>query len=416
MTLVAERPNVNILLGNGNLATEVDNADGLAIIVIGAPVGYVLSETLLYSKRGAQLAGATEADDVTNAALVYEHIQDFYTEAGDGTPLRVLLVPAATTLVQLFTPGHATNTALLNKLKAENGKMRLLGVALNPAAAEVAGPTGITADLLTAIPLAQAFADAEFDAFRPLDIVLEGRLFTGTTTNAYDLRTLEAPSVAVTIGRDSLRAAALVTAGIAVASKYAQVGKVLGRLSAMPVQRSIGRVKSGKLAGITAAELSGGKLVTELSDGKGGDLDILYNKGYIFPLIHSGRDGFFYNGDATCTARTDDYAFIKLSRTIHTAARIARATYLLELLDDVDVDPVTGYLSAIQVASFQNELRKALEDGMGTNISSVTVFVDPKQNVLSTSTIKALVTIVPKGSAEHIEATVQYDNPFKTAS
>jgi hypothetical protein len=416
MTLVAKRPNVKVNLGNGNLARLVDNEDGLALLVIGAPAGYVLSETLFYSLRAAELAGATAAADATANALVYEHIKDFYVEAGDGAALRVLLVPAATTMAQMFTVANAAFVAIQNKLKDENGAIRLLGVALNPAAAEVAGAAGITADLLAAIPLAQTFADAEFAAFRPLDIVLEGRLFTGTTTNATDLRTLNAPSVAVTIGRDQLRSAELVTAGVTLASKYAAVGKVLGRLSAMPVQRSIGRVRSGKLEGITQASLSGGTLVNSLTDGDGGDLSILDGKGYIFPLVHPGKDGHFYNNDATCVALTNDYAYLKLSRTIHKAARIARTIYLEELLDDVEIDRVTGYLPAIEVSRFQDELKEAISGQMGANISAVTVYVDPKQNVLSAAKITALVQIVPRGTTEQIEATVEYDNPFKTAA
>ncbi|GGG33379.1 DUF2586 family protein [Hymenobacter glacieicola] len=414
--MLSERPNVNVLLGNGNLAREVDNPDGLALLVIGAPAGYQLTEALLYSLRGAELAGATAEADLAANALVYEHIKDYFVEAGDGAALRVLLVPNATTMAQLFSPGNAAYTSLQTKLKEEKGVVRLLGVALNPAAAEVAGGAGITADLLAAIPLAQTFANAEFDAFRPLDIVLEGRLFTGTATNATDLRTLNAPSVAVTIGRDQLRVNDLVAAGLTLANKFAQVGKVLGRLSAMPVQRSIGRVKSGALEGITQASLSGSTLVTSLSDGKGGDLSILDGKGYIFPLIHAGKDGFFYNNDATCVAKTNDYAYLKLSRTIKKAARIARTIYLEELLDDVLIDRATGYLPAIEVSRFQQTLKTAIEEQMGENISAVTVYVDPKQNVLSASKIKALVRVVPRGTAEQIEATVEYNNPFNTAA
>jgi hypothetical protein len=414
-----KRPNVKILLGNGNLATTVDNEDGLAMLVLSAPVGYTLTEALLYSRRGAELAGATALLDVANQALVYEHISDFYTEAVEGTPLQIVLVGANTTIQDIFSPGSPANTTIANRLKALNGSIRLLGVGLNPAAAEVAGAAGITADLAEAIPMAQAFADAEFKAFRPLDIVLEGRLFTGTTNNALDLRTYNAPNVAVTIGRDADRAAALVTAGIPVASKYAQVGRVLGRLSSIPVQRSLGRVKDKALVGVGNACLSGGKLVSELTDGDFGDLDILNGKGYIFPLIHGGKSGFFYNDDPTCSplSKDNDYSFIRLSRTMNKAARVTRATYLEELLNDIDVDRATGYLAPIEVANFQNELQKALEDSMGANVATdgITVFVDPKQNVLSISKIQALVTIVPRGTNEQIEVTIQYNNPFKTS-
>ena len=410
-----ERPNVKIQLGNGQLGRTVENADGLALLIVSAPLGYALSESRLFSLRGAQLAGATAAADAANQALVSEHIADFYGEAGDGTPLLVLLVPAATTMVSLFTPGGAGFGVLKNALKNEAGAIRLLGVALNPAAAEVAGPAGITADLAAGIPLAQAFANAEFAAFRPLDIVLEGRLFSGTATAALDLRTLNAKNVAVAIGRDQLRSAALVAAGIAVASKYAQVGKLLGRLAAVPVQRSIGRVKDGARPGLVQASLSGGTLVSDLSDGPGGDLNLLGGKGYIFPLMHAGKDGYFYNDDPTCTASTDDYAYIKDSRVINKACRVARATYLEELLDDVQIDPRTGFLPAIEVARFQNVLKNAVEGQLQAagNIVACDVYVNPRQNVTATAKITALLTITKVATAAQIVATVQFDNPFK---
>lgn len=410
------KPEVNVLLGNGQLGKELDSADGAALLVLSAPVGYTLGATLFYSLRDAEVAGATDILDVTNTALVYEHIKDFYQEAGDGAPLRVLLVADTTTLANLFTPGHATNTALVNRLRLESGVVRLVGVALNPAAAEVVGASGITADLLAAIPLAQTFANSEFVAFRPVDILLEGRLFSGTSAAALNLRTLTAKNVAVTIGRDQLRVNALVTSGIAVASKFAQVGKVLGRLAAIPVQRSMGRVKDGKLVGITQASLSGGKLVSELTDGVGGDLALLTGKGYIFPLIHPGKDGFFYNDDPNCAADTDDYAFIKDSRVINKAARIARATYLEELLDEVLIDPATGYLAAIEVARFQNVLKNAVERQMQAagNIVACSVYVNPIQNVTATSKIVAVLKITKMATGREITATVEFTNPFNS--
>lgn len=409
------RPNVSIVLGNGNLGRQLDSEDGAALLVIGAPAGYVLTETLFYSLRGAELAGATAAADIANTALVWEHIADFYTEAGDGAPLRVLLVPVATTLTTLFTQASAAYVAVQNRLKAEAGIIRLLAVALNPVVAEASGAGGVTADLATAVPLAQAFATAEFAAFRPLDIALEGRAFGGTATAALDLRGLASKNVSVTIGRDQLRSAALVTAGIAVASKYAQVGRLLGRLAAMPVQRSIGRVRSGKLVGLVQASLSGGALVSGLSDGPGGDLNLLGGKGYIFPLQHAGKDGFFYNDDPTCTALTDDYAYVKDSRVINKAARIARATYLEELLDEVRVDPRTGYLAAIEVARFQNVLQNAVEGQMTAagNIVACGVYVNPKQNVTVTGKIVAVLSITKMATGSQIVATVEFDNPFK---
>jgi hypothetical protein len=383
--------------------------------VVGVPAAYaaLILANKFYSRRDAEVAGYTHENDVAQKALAWEHIKDFYAEAGEGAPLYVLPVANDTTLTELFTLTEADSLTLQHLLQAEGGTIRLMAVALNPVVAEVAGGSGVTADLLTAVPLAQAFSVAEFDHYRPIDLVLEGRAFSATAAAAYDLRTLDSNSVAVTIGRDQLRVAELVAAGITVANKFAAVGGLLGRLAAGPVQRSIARVRSGKLVGITQASLSGGTLVSTLADTS---LDVLTDKAYIFPLIHPGKDGFFYNDDPTCAALTDDYAFIKEGRVIKKAARIARAVYLEELNDDVAVDATTGKLPPIEIARFQNVLESAIQNQMvvAGEAVAVSVFVDPNQNVTATDKIKAVVRITKKATAKFIEATVEFFNPFNS--
>ena len=416
------RPNVTIIQGNGRLGRQAASQDGVAVLVVGLPAAYLAllsASRLFYSRRDAETAGLTEAHDAAQNALVWEHIKDFYTEAPDGSPLHLVPVPAATSLTALFTAGSAANTALANYLQAQGGSIRLLAAALNPAAAEVAA-SGPTADALAAIPLAQAFTQAEFARFRPLSIVLEGRLFGGSAASATDLRTLGSNRVSLAVGRDSVRAAALVAgrvdasgqalAGISLASKYAQVGQALGRLAAIPVQRSIGRVKDGPLVGTLAAELSGGQPVSALA---GTDLDVLDAKGYLFPLIHPGKDGFYFNEDPTCAALTDDYAYIKDGRVADKTSRVARTVYLDELLDDVRVDPSTGRLAIIEVARFQNVLENAVNTQLTAQgeISGCTVFVDPAQDVLATSQIQATVAIVPVATGRQLTVTVQFSNP-----
>jgi hypothetical protein len=382
--------------------------------VLCLPAAYIatITETVFYSRRDAEVAGLTEAADAQYNALGWEHIKDFYAEVPEGAPLLILPVANDLDLVDVFTTTSAAYSSLTDLLKEREGLVRLLAVALNPVTAEAAGPSGITADLLAAIPLAQTFAVAEFNKYRPIDVLLEGRAFSGTSAAAYDLRTLGANSVAVMVGRESLRADKLVAAGLSVAGKFAAVGTLLGRAAAEPVQRSVARVRSGKLTNYVQASLSGGKLVKKLDDVA--DVDVLTDKGYIFPRILAGKNGFFFNDCPTCTAKTDDYAWLNDSRVIKKAARITRAVLIEELNEDVAIDPASGKLSQIAVAVFKNALESAIEDQMkkAGEISGVTVEIDPNQNVTATDKIKALVRVVKKATARTIEATVEFNNPF----
>ena len=98
----------------------------------------------------------------------------------------------------------------------------------------------------------------------------------------------------------------LITAGIDNAIDMAAIGFMLGKIAKIPVQRSIARVKDGDL-GWVSASFSGGNLVSSYTDG---ELDAINDKGYIFACKIVGKNGFFFNDEPTCTAATDDYAFI----------------------------------------------------------------------------------------------------------
>jgi hypothetical protein len=79
----------------------------------------------------------------------------------------------------------------------------------------------------------------------------------------------------------------------------------------------------------------------------------------------------------------------------------------------VRVDPSTGRLPAIEVARFQNVLQNAVDAQLTANgeIVACTVFVDPAQNVVATSQIKAVCSVVPMATGRQYDVTVQFSNP-----
>jgi hypothetical protein len=295
-------------------------------------------------------------------------------------------------------------------LASQEGKIKLLGVALNPAT-EAATGTGPDADLTAAIPLAQAFYDAEFAEYRPIQIILEGRQFSGTPAAADDLRANSANRVSVMVARNTTRWAALATAGITKAAKAAQLGRALGRVAGVPVQRNIGRVQDGALVGVPEAELSGGQDLGELISA---DIDALNDKGYLFYRKFQQKNGFFFADDPTCVALTDDYAFIARGRVMDKAARITYRVLLDELNDEIEVDPDTGQIAAIEVKALENSIDSALDAEMVAlgNLSGIDeIFIDPEQDVLATDKIEVLETLVPVGYKKNLSATIQYSNP-----
>lgn len=81
-----------------------------------------------------------------------------------------------------------------------------------------------------------------------------------------------------------------------------------------------------------------------MTDGQNTDLyrtkwPTIHNKGYIFFRSFVGKQGVFFNYDATATSTTDDYAQLSRYRTIFKAIRIAYTTYINELLSNTSLQP-----------------------------------------------------------------------------
>ena len=249
---------------------------------------------------------------------------------------------------------------------------------------------GLDPDVLTAMPKAQALAVwAADNLYAPLFVILEGRHFT-SASDAPDLTALAYNRVGVFIGdvvTDSINAA---------------VGTLAGRIAAAPVQRNIGRVASGALA---PEEMFIGSSSVDLAMSV---VDALYAKGYICPRIYVGLPGYYMVDDHLAVAGTDDYAHLTARRTVDKAARIAYVTMLQFLLDEIEVN-ADGTMQTPILKSWQAAVEDAINQQMTAagELSMVAgsgckFFIDPKQNILSTSKVEGTLKVRPFGYARDI--------------
>lgn len=395
--------------------SQTSAKDGVSLLVMNLPAGYTgITGSIFYNLPQAEAAGFTQAKDLTNNYLAWEHIKDFYAESPAGTELHVVTVPATTTFTNLFTVANAAYVLMQARLALYQGYIKLIGVALKPTT-DTAG-TGVSADIITAAPLAQAFANFEFSKLRPVDIILEGRLFSGTAAAATNLRSLLSGNVSVVVARDADRKATLTTAGNTGAANYAALGLALGTASAVHVGRNIGRVASGALPGVVNSEFSGGQ--KPYTDIDGDALDVLNDKGYIFMDKYLGASGWYWNDDHTCDLVTQSNAQLANNRVLNKMARIVIATYVQKLKDEVLTNAVTGKISAIEIATYQNLLQKAVVDEMINNpditrvreISDAKVTLDPNQNVNATSKTVVKLSAVLLGINRTIQTQLELVN------
>lgn len=385
-------PRVKINYLNGLIGTAPDNQDGLlGLVVLGATAvstTFVLGTPYrLVRPEDLTALGIT----ATNNARIVELVKQFYAEAEEGTPV-YLIGFEATSMTSVL---DVDNGPMKGVLQALRGALRGLIVA-SASTATVTVEDGLDPDVLTAMPKAQALADwAADNIYAPVFVILEGRHFT-SAADAPDLTALAYNRVGVFIG-DTVKS-----------SINACVGTLAGRIAASPVQRNIGRVASGALAPV---EMFIGDAPVDQAMSV---VDALYAKGYICPRIYVGLSGFYFVDDSLATAKTDDYAHLTARRTIDKAARIAYLTMLQFMLDDIELN-TDGTMQQPVLKDWQAQVERAINTQMSAagelsvvDGSGCKFWINPKQNVLTTSKVEGTLKVRPFGYSREIIVNIGF--------
>ena len=385
-------PRIKIQFLNGQLGTVGESPDGLFGLVCGAAA---VTKTLELGKAYTLHTFdelATLGVTSENNPRLYKHVQDFYTEAEEGTKLIIFPVDKAKTFTELCDK----NTGVIKELiTAENGALRGIFVAGDGREATVT-TNGLDNDLFTALPKAQQLAEwATVSLYAPLFIILEGRGYKGGVVK--DLHKETYNRVGVLIG-DTVKA-----------SEGAAVGLMAGRLATLPVQRNIARVKNGALKPITM--FLGEKPVEENASA----VSDLYDAGYITPRKYVGKAGYFFTDDRLACEQTDDYAHITARRTIDKAYRIAYTALLELMMDELAVND-DGTLRHGIIMAWQQMMENAVNRAMtgagelsaDENGAGCKAYIDPKQDVLSTSKIELVLKVRPFGYARYVDVKLGF--------
>ena len=385
-------PRIKIQFLNGQLGTVGESPDGLFALVCGAAA--VTKKLELGKAYTLHTFDELDALGVTaeNNPRLYKHVQDFYTEAEEGTKLIIFPVDKTKTFTELCDK----DTGVIKELiTAENGALRGIFVAGDGREATIT-TNGLDNDLFTALSKAQQLAEwATTSLYAPLFVILEGRGYKDSAVK--DLHKEAYNRVGVLIG-DTVKA-----------SEGAAVGLMAGRLATLPVQRNIARVKNGALKPV--AMFIGEKPVEENASA----VSDLYDAGYITPRKYVGKAGYFFTDDRLACEQTDDYAHITARRTIDKAYRIAYAALLELMMDELSVNE-DGTLQHGIIMAWQQMMENAVNRAMtaagelsadadGTGCKA---YVDPTQNVLSTSKIELTLKVRPFGYARYVDVKLGF--------
>lgn len=383
---------IQVLSGGLNRRNAV--ADSVSGLVVGgvavSPGGVQLNTPYKLSEIGdAEALGIQQGYDDAMVIHVYEHIKEFFRMCPNGT-LWLLVCAQTVTLSQMIAQPTSPAVTLLN---AANGEISQLGIYYN-------NPTPpSTFDMSTVVPAAQLLADDYFLHHQPNCILIGGNNFDYTSID--DLGSLASKNVSVVVGGHTE----------IVNNEYAMLGTALGTVALSRVNECIGWVQKFNIAGsnVQIPTISG----VPYNNIGASVREEMQTKAYIFPITHIGKSGIYFNDSRTCTDKDSDYAFIENVRTINKAAKLTREALLPFLNSPVTVD-AEGKLSQEVVKSYENAIRKLIDEQMARNqeVSSFDVYVDPNQDILSTSQLDVKLTIVPTGTSRNIIVKLGFENPF----
>lgn len=393
-------PYVKINFANGAIggsAAMDDGCTGLLCSAAAVPDKFVLGTNyLITSLQQLQQLGIDNDSEGVNAN-VYKCVRDFYSEAPKGTKLYIRGVADTVTVDELTDPdeGH-----VLPLLKYANGEIRTLVVKATDAAGyEATIAHGLDELVYAAMANAQSLAEHAADDMKaPVVVLLEGRHYNGIPANLANAEEFGYNRVAVVIG-DTVRG-----------SVGAAVGLVAGHIAAIPVQRSIARVKDGA---IKANLMFIGNAMVE-----SGNPDIIHDRGFICPRTFVGKAGYYWSDDKLFTAATDDYCFIPRRRTIDKAHRIAYGAMLNFVNDEI---PVTaeGKIAASAAKNIETVLESAIinrmtsEGNLATdpndpNDTGVVAYVDLDQDIVATSHLDVQLRVRPYGYSKFIDVDLGF--------
>jgi len=388
---------VNITLADGQLGATLQTNDGITGIVVTGITdtgGYTVgTPTYVTSMADVASAGIT----ATSNPFAIKQLQEFYDQAGDGAELYLMLVPPTMTVSQMADNANANGAKKLLDFAA--GQIKVLGLLSDDIAIAGGGGTitvtdGLNEDVYTAASNMVVMAEAYFAAEKPFRCVIGGTHYSGISSSLTN----------ETTGTTNNRTAILI--GDTASGVSACVGLLLGVVSSIPVQRKISRVRSGALTnteaylGITALESTGGDTAT------------IAGKGFITFTTYPNVSGYFFSGDPMLTATTDDYCMLARGRVIDKAHVLAYTTFIQEVDDEVPVN-ADGTLDSGFCKWLSQQIVNQINNTMTANkeISDVSCYIDPSQNILSTNTLAVVLKVTPVGYATNIEITLGFQNP-----
>ncbi len=191
---------------------------------------------------------------------------------------------------------------------------------------------------------------------------------------------------------------------------------VAARLMDRPIQEHAGRVRTGSLKGI---QIPSDSSITTL------DLDetLVYHDSRLNETLKAarfltlrtriGRPGLFVHVPAMMSSASSDYQRWMHRSVVDKACDLTYEVLVDVLNDDLQLDPITGFILDKEAKAIESRLRSAFRDGLLAKraASAVSATVSRIDNIVTTKTLTVRVRVTPKGYVEGIDVSVGFTNP-----
>ncbi len=189
----------------------------------------------------------------------------------------------------------------------------------------------------------------------------------------------------------------------------------VARLMSRPIQEHAGRVRTGALKGLSIpSETARVNLDLE---------DLPYHDSRKTPTLKAarfmtartriGRPGLFIDTPAMMSSPTSDFQMWPHRSVIDKACDLTYEVLVDVLNDDLQLDPLTGFILDKEAKAIESRLRSAFRDGLISirAASAVVATVSRVDNIITTKTLTVKIRVTPKGYVTGIDASVGFTNP-----
>lgn len=289
---------------------------------------------------------------------------------------------------------NATLPTYAEMLTATGGKVRQAGVYYSIA----------TKATITSVH--QAGVDSLTALHAPLVVVaaLQNGNTAVTLGTLDDLAAASHPQVAVLIcgdGSGEGKALATATSQLYIPA----LGATLGTIAKSKVSDNIGWVEKYNFS--DGLEYDTIRMADGTDNPTDSALDGYNTKRYLVFRKHRGISGTYMADSFTGTAATNDLGNIESNRTLQKARRLVRASLLPDLNSPITVDATSGKIASGTVKYLESKgIRPMNQMQADAEISGFGVYIDPNQNVLSTSLVNVTVKLVTVGVARNLKVTI----------